>query len=179
MRSRFSETSYEPANTRSSYSRSLTHRSISRAVCTLTLCSSPVIFAASERSFCRYEIQPVVTEGMSVASNAKTSILLRMLSSRSARSSPETACSHEGTRCSLEVRLVRRGTVHGGDGGAGEPQVHGQLAAMMHEVIEHRAPVHGELGVRGDGPTPDLERPRLLELRIRGLGEDGPRRGRV
>src|SRR5205823_11957486 len=116
---------------------------------------------------------------MSVASNANTSILLRMLSSRSARSSPETACSHEGTRCSLEVRLVRRGTVHGGNGGAGEPQVHGELPPMMHEVIEHRASVHRELRVRGDGPAADLERPGLLELRIRGLGEDGPRRGRV
>src|SRR6184192_2638340 len=100
---------------------------------------------------------------MSVASNANTSILLRMLSSRSARSSPETACSHDGTGCSLEVRLVRRGAVHGGDGGASEPQVHGQLAAMMHEVIEHRASVHRELRVRGDGPAADLERPGLLD----------------
>src|SRR2546425_2358306 len=107
---------------------------------------------------------------MSVASRANTSILLRMLSSRSARSSRETACSHEGTRCSLEVRLVRRGTVHGGDRGVVEAQVHGELAAMMHEVIEHGAAVYGELRVRGPG---------LLKLRIRGRGEGGPRRGGV
>src|SRR6266516_5657834 len=116
---------------------------------------------------------------MSVASRANTSILLRMLSSRSARSSRETACSHEGTCCSLEVRLVRRGTVHGGDRGVVEAQVHGELAAMMHEVIEHGAAVYGELRVRGHGPAADLERPGLLELRIRGRGEGGPRRGGV
>src|SRR2546427_10035200 len=116
---------------------------------------------------------------MSVASNANTSILLRMLSSRSARSSPETACSHEVTRVVLEVGLVRRGAVDRGDGGVVEPQVHGELAAMMHEVIEHGAAVHGELRVRGHGPAADLERPGLLELRVRRRGEGGPRRGGV
>jgi hypothetical protein len=98
MRSRFSDTSYELANTRSSYRRSLTHRSVSRAVCALTLCSSPVILPVSERLFCRYEIQLVVNEGMRVASKANTSILLRMLSSRSTRSNPETPRSQDGTR---------------------------------------------------------------------------------
>src|SRR2546428_4256463 len=107
---------------------------------------------------------------MSVASRANTSILLRMLSSRSARSSRETACSHEGTRCSLEVRLVRRGTVHGGDRGVVEAQVHGELAAMMHEVIEHGAAASG--GPRGSGPGP-------LVLRLPGRGEGGPRPGRA
>src|SRR3989442_10429097 len=98
---------------------------------------------------------------MSVASRANTSILLRMLSSRSARSSRETACSHEGTRCSLEVRLVRRGTVNGGDRGAVEPQVHGELAAVMHEVIEHGAAGYGEISGRGRGPAADPSRPGL------------------
>src|SRR3989442_3336492 len=106
---------------------------------------------------------------MSVASRANTSILLRMLSSRSARSSRETACSHEGTRCSLEVRLVRRGTVHGGDRGVVEAQVHGELAAMMHEVIEHGAAVYRETPGRG---------PRLPGLRIPRRGDGGPRRRR-
>src|SRR2546427_10407170 len=118
---------------------------------------------------------------MSVASRANTSILLRMLSSRSARSSRETACSHEGTRCSLEVRLVRRGTVNGGDRGAVEPQVHGELAAMMDEGIEHGAAVYGELRGRGHGPAADLEPPGLLEPRLPGPGEGRPprRRGAV
>src|SRR6266566_4370047 len=116
---------------------------------------------------------------MSVASKANTSILLRMLSSRSARSSPDTACSHEVTRVALEVGLVRRGAVDRGDGGAVEPQVYGELAAVVHQVVEHGATVHGELWVRRDGPAADLERPRLLELRIRSLGERGARRGRV
>src|SRR3989442_7553281 len=103
---------------------------------------------------------------MSVASRANTSILLRMLSSRSARSSRETACSHEGTRCSLEVRLVRRGTVHGGDRGVVEAQVHGELAAMMHEVIEHGAAVYRGL------PVPS---PLLLALRLRHRGHASAR----
>src|SRR5439155_21613783 len=116
---------------------------------------------------------------MSVASNANTSILLRMLSSRSTRSRPETAGSPGVTRAPLETRLVRGGTVHRGNRSAVEPQVHGELAAMVHEMIEHAAAVHGELRIGGDGPAADLERPGFLELRIRGGRDGGARRGRV
>src|SRR2546430_14044471 len=75
--------------------------------------------------------------------------------------------------------LVRRGTVHRGDGGVVEPQVHSELAAMMRQMIEHGATVHSGLRAGVDGATGHLERPGLLELGIGGLDERRPRCLRV
>src|SRR6185436_19392143 len=65
------------------------------------------------------------------------------------------------------------------DSGVVEPQVYGELAAMVDQVIEHGAAVHGELRIGRNGPAADLERPGFLELRVRGLRDGGARRGRV
>lgn len=73
----------------------------------------------------------MVNEGMTVASTPNTSILLRMLSSRSARNSRATACSQDVARV-LEVGLVGGWAVESGDRHPVEPQVDGELSAMVH-----------------------------------------------
>src|SRR5689334_23398084 len=79
--------------------------------------------------------------------------------------------SSRSTRSSLEIRLIRRGPVHRGDARLVEAQVHGELAAMVHEMIHHGATEHRVLEAGVDRPAGDLERPRLLELGVGRLGQ--------
>src|SRR5512136_51133 len=52
---------------------------MSREACEVTFCSSWVIFWLRKRLFWTYERHPIVSEGISVASSAKSVILLLML----------------------------------------------------------------------------------------------------
>src|SRR5260370_23259614 len=91
---------------------------------------------------------------MTVASTPNTSILLRMRSNRSARSSRATACPQD-VAIALEAGLVGGWAVDSRDRDAVEPEVDGELGAMVHHVVQYRAAGHRELGLRGDGAAAD------------------------
>src|SRR5258708_19481649 len=95
---------------------------------------------------------------MTVASTPNTSILLRMRSNRSTRSRRATACSQD-VAIALEAGLVGGWAVDSRDRDAVEPEVDGELGAMVHHVIQYRAAGHRELGIRGVGAAPDLQAP--------------------
>ena len=71
----FSVTSYEEAKTRRLYRLLLSHRSSSRETAPLTLTRSAVIFSVRAFLFWKYETHAVASEGTSVTTTAKNSIL--------------------------------------------------------------------------------------------------------
>src|SRR5260370_14405438 len=97
---------------------------------------------------------------MTVASTPNTSILLRMRSSRSARSSRATACSQD-VAIALEAGLVAGWAAASRAPAAVDPAAYGGLGAVVTPVIQYRAAVHREPRVfcacappRPQGPWP-------------------------
>src|SRR6476469_1093989 len=69
-------------------------------------------------------------------------------------------------RPDLHVPLVRRRAVKAGDRDVVEPQVDGELGAVMNDVVHDEAAQHGDLGHREDRVLAVAQRPGLEELLV-------------
>src|SRR5205823_2338312 len=79
----------------------------------------------------------------------------------------------------LHAAFVRRRAVEAGDRDVVEPQVDGELAAVMDDVVHHEAAMHGDLGHGEDHVLAVAEGPGLVPGLVAGAGEGRPGRGDV